>query len=248
MIAPDWGAKLRYLTHIAAAFFLLVPVSANAQAYSIPGDLCGALAVESAQPLAGRWIAVNRDGGGSVGPRGVLLKSRPKENLDLIFARKGVLVFTGKNDMGDQRMDMVPQAVPDDLPDVFNVQLPNGRIAEIDVRGLLPCPWSKMPGYKGHVDYPLPGVGEMRMTVWFNFPSRSRGFGMLHFTGSMMGNPIDVWRYVTLSRSMKGVIRCKKYECQTSDMKQCEKDLEKERRKKPELCPFPDVIPYSKAK
>jgi hypothetical protein len=139
-------------------------------------------------------------------------------------------------------MDMTPQAVPDDLPDVFNVQLPNGRIEQVDVSGLLPCPWSEMPGYKGHVDYPLPAVGEMRMTVWFNFPSRAMGFGLLHFTGSMMGNPIDVWRYVTLTRSMSGVLPCKKYECETDDPAQCKKEHEAARRKDPRICPFPERL------
>lgn len=234
-----WAAFLLALACLAPG----AAAAKSGQAITIPGDLCGQLAVESAQPLAGEWTAVNRDGGGSVGPRGVLLKSRPKERMKLVFSGKGKLVFTGRNDMGKQKMEMRPQAVPDDLPDVFNVQLPNGRIAEVDVRGLLPCPWSKMPGYKGHVDFPLPGVGEMRMTTWFNFPSRYRGFGMLHFTGSMMGNPIDVWRYVTLSRSMKGVLPCKKYVCETDDFEACKKAHKKARKKDPKICPFPERKP-----
>lgn len=241
---------MRPATLASAILAAAVPSAAMADGITIPGDMCGQLAVESALPLAGKWLAVNRDGGGSVGPRGVALKSRPKENLDLIYARKGVLVFTGKNDMGDQRMDMMPQAVPDDLPDVFNVQLPNGRIEEVDVRGLLPCPWSKMPGYKGHVDFPLPGVGEMRMTTWFNFPSQYQGFGMLHFTGSMMGNPIDVWRYVTLSRSKVSrskstntLLPCKKYVCKTDDRKLCDSEHKKARKKDKNICPFPEYMP-----
>ena len=237
---------MTFLRVVLLALACLAPAAAQAkpsQAISIPGDLCGVLASQSAQPLQGKWLAVNRDGGGSVGPRGVMLKSRPKEDLDLVYSRPGVLIFTGKNDMGDQRMEMTPQVFPDELPDVFNVQLPSGKIVEVDVSGLLPCPWNKMPGYKGHVDYPLPGVGEMRMTVWFTFPSKIMGFGLLHFTGSMMGNPIDVWRYVTLSRSAVGVLPCKKYACETDDWKQCQKDHKKARKEDPGICPIPERRP-----
>ncbi|MCB2079159.1 MAG: hypothetical protein KDE55_15870 [Novosphingobium sp.] len=210
---------------------------------TIPGDLCGRLAIDSAQPLEGKWLAINKNGAGSVGPRGVLLKSRPKEDLKLVYSSRGKLIFTGKNDLGDQRMEMRPQTEPPHLPSTFNVQTPNGRIVEVDVRSLLPCAWDKMPGYKGHVDYPLPGVGEMRMTVWFNFPSQIRGFGMLHFTGSMMGNPIDVWRYVTLSRpggKAYGIGACKPWKCKSRDAKQCHKEHEEARRRDPKICPRPD--------
>jgi len=231
---------MRALAFAISTFFCTLPVASLAQSVQISGDLCKAPAVESAKPLAGKWLAVNRDGAGSVGPLGVMLKSRPTENLTLNYGGDGVLIFTGKNDLGNQRMDMTPQTVPDDLPDIFNVQLPNGKIAEVNVSGLLPCAWSAMPGYKGHVDYPLPGVGEMRMTVWFNFPSRAMGFGMLHFTGSMMGNPIDVWRYVTLTRSMSGVLKCKTFTCKNDDPAQCKEDHEEARRKDPNICPIPE--------
>lgn len=230
---------------VLAAVFALVatPVAAFAATITIPGDLCGRLAIESAQPLEGKWLAVNRDGGGAVGPRGVLLKSRPKEDMKLVYSGPGKLVFTGKNDMGPQRMEMKPLTEPVDLPSTFNVVTPNGRVAEVDVSGLLPCPWDQMPGYKGHIDYPLLGVGEMRMTVMLSFPSRIRGFGLLHFTGSMMGNPIDVWRYVTLSRPLaKGfVIDCEPYYCKDpNDRAACRKEYEAERLKNPRICPFPD--------
>lgn len=167
---------------------------------TIPGDLCGRLASESAQPLVGKWLAVNRDGAGNVGPFGFALKSRPTENLALEESSRGGLVFTGKNDLGNQRLDMAPLAGGEALPDTFNVRLPNGRISEVNVARLLPCAWSTMPGYKGHIDYPLQGAGQMRMTVMLNFPSQSIGFGLLHFTGNMSGHRIDVWRYVTLTR------------------------------------------------
>jgi len=234
---------MRLLLLTIAALLCLRPATASAEAIQIPGDLCGQLAIESAQPLEGKWLAVNRDGAGSVGPRGVLLKSRPKEDMNLVYSGKGRLVFTGKNDMGPQRMEMTPQTDPPNLPDTFNVQAPNGRIVEVNVSSLLPCAWDKMPGYKGHVDYPLPGVGEMRMTVMLNFPSRIRGFGLLHFTGSMMGNPIDVWRYVTLSRPLgKGMILpvCKPYKCKSDDSAQCREEHEQARLKDPSICPFPN--------
>jgi len=235
---------MRPLILAFAALVFLLPATARAQTIEIPGDLCGKLAVESAKPLAGKWLAVNRDGGGSVGPRGVLLKSRPKEDLKLIHGDAGVLVFTGKNDIGPQRMDMQPQSVPEDLPDTFNVQLPNGRIATVDVSKLLPCAWSKMPGYKGHVDYPLPGVGQMRMLVMLNFPSEIMGFGLLHFTGSMMGNEIDVWRYVTLTRPAPSKAKgralplCRKFICDPKDPLDCEAQYERARKQNEGICTY----------
>ena len=216
---------------------------AQSNAITIPGDLCGRLAIDSAQPLEGKWLAVNRDGGGSVGPRGVLLKSRPKEDLKLVYSGPGKLIFTGKNDLGPQRMEMRPLTEPVRLPDTFNVITPRGRIEEVNVSALLPCRWDRMPGYKGYIGYPLPGVGQMKMTVMFAFPSRIRGFGLLHFTGSMMGNPIDVWRYVTLSRPAgKGFnIGCEPYYCKNEkNRNECRKEYEIARLKNPNICPFPD--------
>ncbi len=232
---------LRLMLASMIGLFAVVTPAAGAS-ISIPGDLCGRLAVQSAQPLEGKWLAINRDGAGSVGPRGVMLKGRPKENLKLEYSGPGKLVFTGKNDMGPQRMEMTPQVAPPDLPDTFNVQLPSGRIAEVNVRDLLPCAWTKMPGFKGHVDYPLPGVGEMRMTVMLNFPSEAMGFGLLHFTGSMMGNPIDVWRYVTLSRPNHKAYQlpCKIFTCKNTDAEECRKEHERARRKDKDICPFPE--------
>ena len=233
---------MRPLILAVAALFGLLPAVAHAESIQIPGDLCGSLSVDVAKPLEGKWLAVNRDGAGSVGPRGMLLKSRPREDLKLLYGGEGVLVFTGKNDLGPQQMDMTPLSPAENLPAAFNVQLPSGKIATVDVSALLPCAWSEMPGYKGHVDYPLPGVGEMRMTVMFNFPSEIMGFGLLHFTGSMMGNEINVWRYVTLTRAApskgKGgaLPTCKKFKCNRKDSLDCEAQFERARTQDPRIC------------
>ncbi len=212
----------------------------HAQTIAIPGDMCGKAAANSAEPLAGKWLAVNRDGGGAVGPFGFALKSRPTENLTLLHPSGGILTFTGKNDLGDQRLDMQPLPVAETLPDEFDVQLESGRIETVDVSALLPCAWSEMPGYKGHIDYPLQGQGEMRMTVMFNFPSQNAGFGLLHFTGNMMGNPIDVWRYVTLTRkNSKGMtLGCNPLEPVCRKAIACQEDEEGNKRE-PEICDAP---------
>ncbi|MEZ5736378.1 MAG: hypothetical protein R3E09_11380 [Novosphingobium sp.] len=191
---------MRIFALISALAASLAPFAAQAQTIEIPGDLCGKLSIDSAKPLEGKWVAVNRQGGGSVGSRVIAMDDRPKEKLTLEYAGDGVLIFRGKNDLGDQRLDMKPQTVPEDLPNTFNVQAGN-KIVTVDITKLLPCVWGRMPGYKGHIDYPFPaGMGEMRMTVMLNFPSEQMGFGALHFTGSMRGQEIDVWRYVTLTR------------------------------------------------
>ncbi|MCB2073204.1 MAG: hypothetical protein H6917_14565 [Novosphingobium sp.] len=191
---------MRIISLFSALALSLAPAATRAETIKIPGDLCGKLSIDSAEPLEGKWIAVNRQGGGSVGSRIVAMDDRPKEKLTLEYAGNGILIFRGKNDLGDQRLDMKPQTVPEDLPSTFNVQNGKGKIITVDISELLPCVWGRMPGYKGHIDYPLPGVGEMRMTVMLNFPSEQMGFGALHFTGSMQGQEIDVWRYVTLTR------------------------------------------------
>ena len=65
---------------------------------------------------------------------------------------------------------------------------------------MLPCEWEKMPGYVGNIEYDLNGMGTLNMKVIANFPSVTHGFGLLHFTGDMMGRRIDVLRYFSLTR------------------------------------------------
>lgn len=223
-----------------AAALLGIPHAANAQSIAIPGDLCGRTSIESAQPLEGKWLAVNRDGAGNVGPFGFALSSRPTENMTLEHSANGVLTFLGKNDLGKQRLDMQPLATAQALPDEFNVRLSNGRIVPVNVTKLLPCAWPEMPGYKGFIDYPLQGYGEMRMTVMLNFPSNNVGFGLLHFTGNMSGHAIDVWRYVTLTRSggkgMGGAVKsCNPLEPECRQLLACQED-EEGRKREPEIC------------
>lgn len=225
---------MRITNILAATAVSLAPIAAMpAQAATggggivIPGDMCGALAVQSAQPLAGQWIATNRTGGGTVGPFGFALTKKPTENLTLKHSGGGVLTFLGSNDLGKQRLDMQPLAVAEDLPDTFNIQTSSGKIVEVNVKALLPCAWNTMPGYKGHIDYPLQGAGRMRMTVMLNFPSRQAGFGLLHFTGNMMGNPIDVWRYVTVTRSKGGTIGCNPFEPECAKAIACKEEQRK---------------------
>lgn len=187
MAAPAAGAK---------------PVDAS-NFLTIPGDFCGQLASANAEPLKGKWLVVNREGAGKVGSRGIALNGKPKENVELIDAGNGVLTFVGSNDMGPQRLDLQPQPLGQHLPNEFNAALPNGKIVSVNIASLLPCDWEKMPSWVGHIDYPLPGVGEMRMKVILDFPNADQGFGALHFTGNMMGGEIDVWRYITMTRKEK---------------------------------------------
>ncbi|MGD9664200.1 MAG: hypothetical protein AB7U34_03200, partial [Novosphingobium sp.] len=131
---------MRITATLAATVITLSPLAANpafAQAGAggivIPGDLCGALAVESAMPLAGNWIAVNRTGGGTVGPFGFALTKKPTENLTLEHSGNGVLTFLGSNDLGKQRLDMQPMATAESLPDRFNIRTLKGKIEEVNV-------------------------------------------------------------------------------------------------------------------
>ncbi|WFL77028.1 hypothetical protein P7228_13680 [Altererythrobacter arenosus] len=185
------------ITLALAALFLATPLSAKD--FVIPGDLCDRLAFDTAEPLAGDWTAVNREGGGTVGSKAIGLSGKDKESVDFEYAGNGVLVMRGINDQGPQRMELQPQTVAEHLPTDFRVQI-DGRIREIDVAAMLPCEWEKMPGYVGNIEYDLNGMGTMNMKVIANFPSVTHGFGLLHFTGDMMGRRIDVLRYFSLTR------------------------------------------------
>ena len=187
---------MRSLSPVIAMLVLAASSAGQAQQITIPGDYCGQLAAATAKPLEGKWLVVNRDGGGTVGSMFVPISGRPTENLTLEHAGNGVLTFRGK----DQRLDMAPQALGQHLPHEFNIQVAGKKIVSIDVSKLLPCAWEKMPGYVGTLNYPLPGVGEMQMKVILNFPNPTQGFGALHFTGSMQGRQINVFRHVTLTR------------------------------------------------
>ncbi|HSG33753.1 MAG TPA: hypothetical protein VLA37_04400 [Sphingomonadaceae bacterium] len=168
-----------------------------AQEVEIPGDLCGMIASSTAEPLAGKWLITNRKGGGSYGGESVFLSDEPTEKVELEYLDGGALFFKGS---GDQEMRMEPQELGSILPDEFTVPIRNSnRDATVDVSELLPCPWEEMPGFVGALDYPVPGVGAMRMEVVMNFPSRELGFGLLHFTGAFAGREIDVLRHITLT-------------------------------------------------
>lgn len=182
---------------LCAAAALLAATSARAQEVDIPGDLCGMVASSTAEPLAGDWLITNRQGGGSYGGSSVFLSDRPTEDVELEYAGEGVLLFHGSQ---GQELEMQPQDLGRILPDEFTVPIRNNKTATVDVSELLPCPWREMPGFVGLIDYPVPGVGAMRMEVVMNFPGREMGFGLLHFTGAFQGRKIDVLRHITLTR------------------------------------------------
>ena len=167
--------------------------------FVIPGELCGQLALDTAEPLAGKWTAVNREGGGTVGKRGIRMFDEDDEELEFEYAGNGVLVMLGNNDEGPQRMELMPQQIGQELPTDFKMYV-DGEIEEVDVKKELPCAWEEMPGFVADKDYDLRGMGTMNMKVIANFPSNTRGFSLLHFTGSMMGREIDVLRYFSLTR------------------------------------------------
>jgi hypothetical protein len=167
--------------------------------YIIPGDLCQQLAMDTAEPLAGKWTATNKNAGGTVGSRNIGIMDEDQEPAEFEYAGNGVLIMLGENDQGPQRMELTPQSVAENLPNDFKVPH-QGDIVEVDVNDLLPCEWGKMPGFVGDLDFDLNGMGTMNMKVIVNFPSMQMGFGLLHFTGDMMGREIAVIRHFTLTR------------------------------------------------
>ena len=192
-------ALILSLAFAAIASPALAEDQEEAGEFIIPGDLCGQLAMETAEPLAGEWTATNRNGGGTVGARGISIMDEDEEDAEFEYTGDGVLVMLGENDQGPQNMKLLPQSVAAQLPTEFNVPH-EGDIVEINVNDLLPCEWGKMPGFVGDLDYDLNGMGTMNMKVIINFPSYEMGFGLLHFTGDMMGREIAVIRHFTLTR------------------------------------------------
>lgn len=190
---------MRMPSFALAAIAALVGSPAHAEEFVIPGDLCDKLAMDTAQPLAGKWEAVNLDGGGTVGSREIGLSDEDEEDLEFEYTDGGVLVMLGKNDQGPQRMELQPQEVAQHIPTRFKMKI-DGKIEEVDVTQMLPCTWENMPGFVGDITYDLYGMGKMNMKVITNFPSRNHGFGLLHFTGDMMGREIDVLRYFSMTR------------------------------------------------
>lgn len=181
---------------IGATLFSMTPGAVNAQEVEIPGDLCGMIASSTAEPLAGKWLITNMQGGGSYGRQSVFLSDRPTEKVELEYLGNGALLFTGSQ---DQELRMEAQPLGRLLPDEFTVPINNAENVTTDVSELLPCAWEEMPGFVGVLDYPIPGVGSMKMEVVLNFPSARMGFGLIHFTGAFSGREIDVLRHVTLT-------------------------------------------------
>jgi hypothetical protein len=192
---------MRYVIPSLALASLASPALASDEAgrFIIPGDLCQQLAMETAEPLAGKWTATNKNGGGTVGARSIGIRDEDQEPAEFEYAGNGVLIMLGENDQGPQRMELIPQSVAEHLPNDFKVPH-EGDIVEVDVNDLLPCEWGKMPGFVGNLDFDLHGMGTMNMKVIVNFPSMQMGFGLLHFTGDMMGREIAVIRHFTLTR------------------------------------------------
>lgn len=190
---------MRFLCTAAASLVLIGSPAAAEEEFVIPGDLCNKLAMDTAEPLAGEWEAVNLDGGGTVGSREIGLSDKDEEDLEFEYTDNGVLVMLGKNDQGPQRMELMPQEVAQHIPTKFKMKI-DGKIKEVDVTEMLPCQWEDMPGFVGDITYDLYGMGKMNMKVITNFPSRNHGFGLLHFTGKMMGREIDVLRYFSMTR------------------------------------------------
>lgn len=194
---------MRILSLAIVALITAVPGTALAEEedeeFVIPDDLCNKLAKDVAQPLAGEWEAVNRDGGGTVGSREIGLSGEDEEEIEFEYGGDGILVMLGINDQGPQRMELLPQEIAEHLPTDFHMKI-DGKIKEVDVAEKLPCDWEDMPGFVGDITYDLYGMGTMNMKVITNFPSEYHGFGLLHFTGDMMGRRIDVLRYFSMTR------------------------------------------------